>query len=151
MDEKEANRIRHQVAAEVKRVDRLVDREEITQLRAEIARLTAENETALAEARASEARSVELAGDNKHLTAERDALRARIEIMTDRQAASMISMIIEDEIGGEVCTKEWSQAAADRIVCALSNAHEQRTSVGDCLQTRDQMLSGLERGGISDE
>jgi hypothetical protein len=31
------------------------------------------------------------------------------------------------------------------------NASEQRTSVGDCLQTRDQMLSGLERGGISDE
>lgn len=38
-----------------------------------------------------------------------------------RQEAIMIAKIIEDEIGGEVCTPEWSQAAAERIVCALNN------------------------------
>lgn len=38
-----------------------------------------------------------------------------------RQDAVMIAGIIQDEIGGEVCTPEWSQAAADRIVCALEN------------------------------
>jgi hypothetical protein len=36
-----------------------------------------------------------------------------------RQDAIMIAGIIQDEIGGEVCTPEWSQAAADRIVSAL--------------------------------
>ncbi len=37
------------------------------------------------------------------------------------QEAAMIAGIILDEIGGEVCTPEWSRAAADRIVCALSH------------------------------
>lgn len=36
------------------------------------------------------------------------------------QEAAMIAGIIQDEIGGEICTPEWSRAAADRIVSALS-------------------------------
>lgn len=44
--------------------------------------------------------------------------------MTEREKAAMIAMIariIQDEIGGEVCTQEWAKAAADRIVCAFAN------------------------------
>jgi hypothetical protein len=46
--------------------------------------------------------------------------------MSDRATAAMIAKIIQDEIGGEVCTPEWAQAAADRIVCAINN-NEQKT------------------------
>lgn len=48
--------------------------------------------------------------------------RERREPTTGRQTAIMIAGIIQDEIGGEVCTPEWAQAAADRIVCALGRA-----------------------------
>jgi hypothetical protein len=50
--------------------------------------------------------------------------------MSDRATAAMIAKIIQDEIGGEVCTPEWARAAADRIVCALNN-NEQKTIVQD--------------------
>jgi hypothetical protein len=73
------------------------------------------------------------------LTAERDALRAKLDgivavcgcwdgdQINDYEALTTIEVILD------------------------GSSNEQRTSVGDCLQTRDQMLSGLERGGISDE
>lgn len=41
---------------------------------------------------------------------------------SERETANLIAMIIQDEIGGETCTPEWSRAAADRIVCALREA-----------------------------
>jgi len=55
------------------------------------------------------------------LAAVNGVLRMRADQQVGRTTAILIAKIIEDEIGGEVCTSEWAQAAADRIVCALRN------------------------------
>lgn len=64
------------------------------------------------------------------LAAVNAVLRMRASQQFGRATAIMIAKIIEDEIGGEVCTPEWAQAAADRIACALRN-DEQSPSQGE--------------------
>lgn len=56
-------------------------------------------------------------------------MRSWFEVFTEKAASAdlgrreavRIAAIIQDEIGGEVCTPELAEAAADRIVCALNN------------------------------
>lgn len=57
-------------------------------------------------------------------------LRMRAGQQFGRAASMMVAKIIEDEIGGEVCTPEWAQAAADRIVCALRNDEQKADGNG---------------------